>query len=424
MSGPIRFFAIACLWLAVLGGLALWFSGREFTRLTIAAGPTSGESFELANAIARVVEESYPRIRVDVYETQGSSENIRLVDSGRVDLAAIQADANITQDVRVIATLFSDAYQLVVTTESGIGSVVDLVGKRVAIPPVESGQNRSFWFLATHYGIRPEQLSALPMSDEAANFAMHQGQVDAVFRVRAPGNALVRELVRDQSNIRLVPIDQPSALALKQPTISAGIIPLGSYRGFPALPVSDLHTAFIDRILIARRDLDEDLVQDLTRLLFEQRAALVAYSNLAGFIRPLGDADQISIPMHAGARRYYDREKPSLLQENSRLAAAVLYVCALMTSVFIALRSRIRRAHRVRAGDYNVELMDIAEQARSAEPDADLGPLQERLVEILRQAVRDLDADRVTSEEFDHFSFTWKAVDTVVRDRNARLRVP
>jgi hypothetical protein len=31
--------------------------------------------------------------------------------------------------------------------------------------------------------------------------------------------------------------------------------------------------------------------------------------------------------------------------------------------------------------------------------------------------VNDLDAERVTQEEFDHFSFTWQAVDTLVRDR-------
>jgi hypothetical protein len=37
--------------------------------------------------------------------------------------------------------------------------------------------------------------------------------------------------------------------------------------------------------------------------------------------------------------------------------------------------------------------------------------------------VRDLDAERVTKDEFDHFSFTWQAVDTLVRDRRAELRM-
>ena len=179
----------------------------------------------------------------------------------------------------------------------------------------------------------------------------------------------------------------------------------------------------VNRILIARRDLDEKLVYQLTELLFEQRAALVGFSNLAGFIRPLNFAQQISIPPHEGAQRYYDREKPSLIQENSRLASAVLYIFALLTSLVIALRARIKQAHRVRVSDYNVELLSIADQARNAGPTDDLRRLEERLFEILQIMMRDLDADRVTKDEFDHFSFTWQAVDTLVRDKRKAQEV-
>ena len=135
MSRFARIAIIAALWLALLGGLAFWFGGREVVQLSIVPGPASSEAYELANAIAAVVGNSRDlKLKLDVYETQGSGENIRLVDSGQVDLAIIQADAEITQDVRAIATLFADAYQLVVTIDSGIATVGDLAGHRVAIP--------------------------------------------------------------------------------------------------------------------------------------------------------------------------------------------------------------------------------------------------------------------------------------------------
>jgi TRAP transporter TAXI family solute receptor len=160
MSRFARISVIALLWTAVLGGIAFWFGGRSATQLTIAAGPASGESFEVATAIARVVEITYPGVRVDVYETQGSGENVRLVDSGQVDLAAVQSDSRITQDVRAVATLYGDAYQLVVTNDSGIESFAELAGKRIAIPSADSGQNASFWFLAQHYGLASDELNA------------------------------------------------------------------------------------------------------------------------------------------------------------------------------------------------------------------------------------------------------------------------
>ena len=38
--------------------------------------------------------------------------------------------------------------------------------------------------------------------------------------------------------------------------------------------------------------------------------------------------------------------------------------------------------------------------------------------------VNDLDSDRVNQEEFEHFSFTWQAVDALVRDRLVLIREP
>ena len=110
-------------------------------------------------------------------------------------------------------------------------------------------QNVSFWRLAEHYGLGNDQITALPMSANAANFAMEQGQIDAVFRVRAPGNRRIRELIGDKT-MELVPIHQAAALSLRQPALAAGYIPQGSYRGYPTLPAQDMPTAVLNRLLV------------------------------------------------------------------------------------------------------------------------------------------------------------------------------
>ena len=38
-------------------------------------------------------------------------------------------------------------------------------------------------------------------------------------------------------------------------------------------------------------------------------------------------------------------------------------------------------------------------------------------MDMLEEVVGDLDRERVSQEEFEHFSFTWQAVDALVRDR-------
>ena len=82
------------------------------------------------------------------------------------------------------------------------------------------------------------------------------------------------------------------------------------------------------------------------------------------------------------------------------------------------LRESLRLcARRVRMSHLNLDLMEIVEEAERAEKAADLLPLRDRLVTMLRNVVVDLDDERVSQIEFEHFTFTWSAVDTLVRDR-------
>jgi hypothetical protein len=184
--------------------------------------------------------------------------------------------------------------------------------------------------------------------------------------------------------------------------------------------VRDLETARVSRLLVARLGLDEELVRQLTGLLFEQRTALVAITPLAGFVTAPDRLATTSMPVHPGAQRYYDREKPTFWERNARATAPLLSILALLVSAVLALRARFQRAQKDRADRYNLELMRISEEARRSEEPKDLYGLRDELHQILRKVLEDLEQDRVTREEFDFFSFTWQAADTVVRDELAR----
>jgi TRAP transporter TAXI family solute receptor len=413
---------LGAVWLAALTLLLLFFLRVGDERIAIAAGPRGGDSFALASTIAGVLEDSYPRLDIEVYETHGSAENVRLLETGQADFATMQSDVRSDGSVHAVASLFFDAYQLVVPAASEIQTPADLVGHTVAIGPRGSGHYESFWFLVEHYGVAPDALVALPMSASAANFAMRQGQVDAIFRVHAVGNESLRSLA-DGFEPRLVPIRQAEALAIRHPAVTSGVIAKGSYRGHPPLPETELPTALVERFLVARAGLSDAVVLDVTRTLFEKRSQLISENALAGFIAAPDIDGRLALPMHEGARRYYDREKPGFWQANARILAPTLYVLVILSSVFFAIRSRLLAVRRVRMSHYNLELMDIAETAGAASKRADIAPLQRRLVAMLRQVVMDLDQERVSQEEFDHFSFTWMAVDTLVRDRQATAEV-
>ena len=416
LSSRLRILLMVIIWLVAMVALVLWLGGSRLARVTIAGGPAGSETLALTQAIADALNEAEIGVRVMVFETGGSGENLRLLENGRIDMGTLQADTPASDSVLGVTTLYSDAYHLIARDEAAILSFADLPGHRVAIPPVTSGQYASFWFLAEHYGIQREQLNAQPMAEDAANFAMERGQVDAVFRVRAPGNDAIRELIGDK-NLHLVPIGQSEALALKQPAIAPGVIPLGSYRGYPALPRVDLNTAVVERLLVVRADLDANLVYKLTRAIYQLRPEILESSTLAGFIGPLPDDSESVVTSHPGARSYYDREKPGFMQQNARLVSAFLYMAAIVFSAMLGLRTYWVRSRRLRMHTFNKRLMEIAAGARRESGIDQLLQRKHQLMDMLEEVVGDLEREKVSQEEFEHFSFTWQAVDALVRDR-------
>jgi TRAP transporter TAXI family solute receptor len=412
--------ALAVVGLFVLGALTAGLVLREAAvreRITIAAGPQSGEAYEVASAIAEVVERYNPELTVEVVETAGSSQNMRLLDEERVQLATVQADTRMGSSARMVARLYPDVFQLVVREDSGIRQVADLVGKSIALPPQGGGQYSSFWFLAEHYDLGADDFQAVPMSAASANWALIDGAVDAIFRVRAAGNPSILQVIESVPT-RLVPIKQAAAMQLKRPALEPGAIATGSYRGYPPVPEADLPTVAVQRILIAGRSLDEDIAAKLTSVLFERRRELINLTPLAGFIEPPAPGGGTFIPVHAGAQRFYDRDRPSFFQQNAESLALLLTLAAVMGSGLLRLGSR-RRKKRIDL--YDKEILQLAVRADETEDPAEIRRYQERLFELAAYVVDDAEVGRISPEGFNFFWFTWSMVSRHLDVRAAAL---
>jgi hypothetical protein len=66
---------------------------------------------------------------------------------------------------------------------------------------------------------------------------------------------------------------------------------------------------------------------------------------------------------------------------------------------------------------FNRRLMEIASTAGDESELDKLLAHKRQLIDILTEVVADLESEKVSQEEFEHFSFTWQAVDALVRDR-------
>ena len=400
------------------GIFALWnIWGRQEYSLRIAAGQSSGQAFQLIKAIQTVTHRHYPEIKIEVFETRGSLQNARLLESGAVDLATTRSDLVFENRAQLVADLYSDAFQLVVRRDSGIKRIADLIGKRIALPPEKSSEYKSFWFVAAHFAMQPRDIEAYPGTEATTDWLFINGDVDALFRVRASGDASIGKLIR-KADARVIAIPQAPALQLKQPVLESGVIPQGSYKGRPSVPEGDIMTVTVKRLLLARKELPDEAVSKLTSILFERRRELIDLVPLAGSIAIPDRSSGTFLPVHSGAEAYYDRNEPTFLQENAELIALLVSVLVILISAYLQLSSQ-RRKRVLNA--YNQELLALAQKARSAPSFKTVDECDTQLAQFVGRIVDAAGCGQINPQEFSLFNFTYGAVEDAIRDRERQL---
>lgn len=419
---------LGLLSLGLIGAIALTVFSRTRTQeLTIAAGAAQGESYILSKALETVIERHHPRIQITVQETQGTSKNLQLLEQQQVQLATAQADVPPGPSARLIAFLYSDKFQLLVHSQSSIRSFPDLAGKRIALPP-KGGQFQSFLDVADHFGLKEADFRFVGGTEQEANRAFIQKQADAAFRVRALGNPSILNLVQTV-NPRFVSIEQAPAMRIKYPALEPGLIPRGAYRGQPAMPETDLATVAVQRTLVVHKDVDEEIIWTITRVLMERRQEIAAaIADEAADVRPLVASihrpdveNTLGSPLHPGAQAYYDRNKPSFLQENADFVALILTVILLLSSWLWQLKQWVERKRKNQADLHSQAVIDLMRQLPETSSLKELEERRQALLVILEQAVNDLDEDRITDDSFQSFQVIWQIALDAVRERWSAL---
>jgi uncharacterized protein len=426
---PLSKFIFICLGTASLSLVALTTYHNLRVRalmsstLTLAAGDPEGESYIISEAIEKVVERN-SSIKIEVTSTGGTTESLKKLQAGTAQLAAAQADvaseeisgSNTQSSIRTVAILYKDLFQLVVR-DPNIKQFSDLRGKRVALP-LKGGQYKSFEKVAQHYGLLKEDKKTLDVklsdsenyNDKQAEEDFKYKKVDALFRVRALGNQGISTLVKDYDG-RLVPIEQAKAMKIQHPAFESTEIPQGAYKGNFPVPDKDLPTVAVSRILLVSDAVDPSVIQEITRIIFEHRqeiANIVSQKHpevkplITSIDRPSNTGGSIP-PIHPGAVTFYERNKPSFVQEHADYLALILTVFVIIISWIRQLKIWIESSRKNEADEY----IESAINLMKANPN-DLEKSQKRLDEIFRKAADALILESISQESFRTFNEAYK----------------
>ncbi len=415
--------ALIALGVVVVGvlGVRWWFDATQVYELVIATGAETGEYYAMGQAIAKVVQKHNPRIRITVKATAGSTENFQLLENQSVQLAIAQIDTPPPSSARSIASLYSEVFHLIVRKDSPIKQISDLRNRSFATPIKGSGSYQAFWNMMNHYGLKPEDLQIIELNTTDARLALEQKRVEGYFQVIALNNSSLRQFLQ-KTGARLVPIEQAAAMKILAPYLEGGVIPKGTYQAFPPIPDQDLPTVSVQAILYTHQGMNDEVIRDITTILYEHRSDLIAVNPRTATIAfPSVSNQNLGVPLHQGAKAYYDREKPSFLQENAEPIALIITVITIIISLLLKLKSRLSEAQKNRADGYNLEIALLLEQIHKTEDPKELMQIRNRLLDIFSKVIKDLDLDKLSPESYQLFVFPWQMAITALRHKELLL---
>jgi TRAP transporter TAXI family solute receptor len=207
-------------------------------------------------------------------------------------------------DLRMIANLYPESIHLVAKKGSGIKTVADLKGKRVALDEPGSGTLIDARLVLAAFGVKESDIKPEYIKPNQAGDKLKDGSLDAFFFVGGAPAGAIAELASSGTGIELVPIAGPQADALRKsnPFFAVDHIPAGTYKDTAAV-----ETLAVGAQWVTSAKADNETVYQITEALFSDatQKTLQAGHAKGKYITKENAVKGVGIPFHPGAERFY-----------------------------------------------------------------------------------------------------------------------
>ncbi len=298
---------------------------REPRVFRIATGGISGTYYPVGNLVASVVNArpcgegegcGVPGLIAVVLSSRGSVANIEAIEAGQVESGFAQADiahyayrgegpfaGRPMRRIRALARLYNESLHLVVMPDSGIVTLAQLPGKRLSLDEPGSGTLFDVRLLFEALGLTERDIRPVYVKPAVALSLMARNELDGFFLIAGyPAPSVVEATGRLAAGLVAVIGAAVERLLQRHPFFVRDVIPAGVYPAQPAVP-----TIGVGALWLVSADLEEELVHELARALFDPAARpLLDRGHPKGReIRLENALDSLSVPLHPGAERYY-----------------------------------------------------------------------------------------------------------------------
>jgi len=250
--------------------------------------------------------------------TGGAGENPRMVGAGEIPVAFTNANLmheallgignykdRAYPNLRGLLNIMPSVVHILVLENSGIRSIADLTGRRVAIGPAGGGPVALFPEYASKiYGLTMKDIAPSFVSTADGVAAMRDGHVHAAVLHGSPPNSAVLELGARGVSFRILSFEREMERILAEfPYLQRHVISKGIYRGIN----EDVVTIAVPNVMFACTKMPDELAYQIVKNVYQHISVLVGAVRAAELMRPETGWQTVA-PLHPGAERFF-REK-------------------------------------------------------------------------------------------------------------------
>ena len=321
LGGFVRRRLVLSFSIVVLAAMAGCGGGSDDTGpsryfLSLGTAPPGGAFFPVGSALAEVLNETggTAGYSVTAEATSGSQENIRRLATSEIDIALSNSAISYfavrgtegwdrAYSIRSVMTLAPNVALFITPTASGIESLEDLRGRRVTVGPAGAGFEYFVKPLLAAHGLTYDDFSPLNATQQAAVDMLADGSADAAFLGGAVPTASITQAATSME-LTFLPFVETARQQLIEEFLffRPATIPGETYRNrllpFEGLDVGSMH-------LITSAEAPEELIYNITRLLYENRGLVVEKHGAGRAINPANVIRDNGTEFHPGAVRFY-----------------------------------------------------------------------------------------------------------------------
>lgn len=388
---------------AIVGGVLAAIAATAFgvflyerpTTLKVAVTRDSDDQAILAAAAQEFAQEQEElRLKLVVVETLADSA--RALEEQRVDLAIARSDVAMPQNGQTVLIMRRNAAVLLAPAQSELHSIDDLRGRKIGVLyGAQVGKTASQSLLDSalaQYDVSLASVRRVALGLEDVEGAISHHEVDAVLVIDAPSSSAAAAAVAAVAEGGggqpiFIPIAEAKAIAQRSPNFEPIEVMRGVFGGAQPKPAADFDTLGSSTRLVARHNLGNEVVGELTRLMLEARPSIAAHAPIANRMEAPATDRGAALPVHPGALAYLDDEEKSFFDNYSDF----IYIGAMVLSLFgTGLAALVTRFNRRQGEDFErilQRLIEIIKLSRGVERLDALDDLEQEADELLALAL-------------------------------------